>query len=102
MSAHPPALSVPSESHGGDTPLWRIADGMFASRLTVRQREILDFIIEFRAEHGVPPTYRQIGAEFGIASTNGVSDHVHALIRKGYLTKAVTPLKKRVLRVVSP
>ena len=38
--------------------------------LTVRQRVILDFIVQHLAEHGVPPTLREIGAHTGIGSTN--------------------------------
>jgi len=36
---------------------------------------------------GVVPTYREIGAALGIGSTNGVSDHIKALVRKGYLER---------------
>lgn len=54
-------------------------------RLTPRQRRILDYIRAFRLEHGYPPTLRQIGAEMGIKSTNGVHDHLAALKRKGYI-----------------
>jgi repressor LexA len=35
----------------------------------------------------LPPTYREIGDALNISSTNGVSDHVKALIRKGYIEK---------------
>lgn len=52
-----------------------------------RQRDVLEFIAECVEERGVPPTYREIGDALGIGSTNGVADHVKALIRKGYLEK---------------
>jgi hypothetical protein len=50
---------------------------------TDRQLEILGFICERIAMTGAPPSYREIGAEFAIRSTNGVADHVKALVRKG-------------------
>ena len=51
--------------------------------LTQRQQAVLAFIVAYRAEHGYPPTLREIGAHMGIASTNGVADHLRALERKG-------------------
>ena len=35
--------------------------------LTERQSEILEWIRGFVLEHGIPPTVREIGREFGIA-----------------------------------
>jgi len=55
--------------------------------LSPRQRDVVDFICSTVAQRGIPPTYREIGDALGIASTNGVADHVKALIRKGYLKK---------------
>jgi len=56
--------------------------------LSPRQRDALDFIQSHIAQSNMPPTYREIGDALNIASTNGVADHVKALIRKGYLKKA--------------
>jgi SOS-response transcriptional repressor LexA len=53
--------------------------------LTERQAAVLDYIRSFRRENGSAPSLRQIGAHMGIHSTNGVSDHVKALCRKGYI-----------------
>jgi repressor LexA len=45
-------------------------------------------VIESRlAAEGRPPTLREIGLELGIASTNGVRDHLQALIEKGYIRR---------------
>jgi repressor LexA len=55
--------------------------------LSPRQRAILDFIVASIDQRGMVPTYREIGAALGIGSTNGVSDHIKALIRKGYLER---------------
>ena len=54
-------------------------------KLTDRQLQILDFIQLFVEENHYPPTYRQIGKEFSIASTFGVKRHIDALVKKGYL-----------------
>lgn len=59
-----------------------------ASDLTARQRNILDYIIEYQDGHGFPPTIREIGEFFNIKSTNGVSDHLRALERKGYIARS--------------
>jgi repressor LexA len=58
------------------------------TELSRRQRDVLDFIIAAVQQRGMPPTYREIGDALGISSTNGVADHVKALVRKGYLRKA--------------
>lgn len=61
--------------------------GCPVEELTDRQKEILSFITRTSEERGFPPTIREIGEEMGIASTNGVNDHLKALERKGYLTR---------------
>ena len=55
--------------------------------LTKRQRAILEFVGEQITGKGSPPTIREIGERFGITSTNGVRQHIDALIRKGHLVK---------------
>ena len=65
--------------------------------LTARQRQILDFILEQIDRRGIPPTIREIGAQFGISSPNGVRDHLLALQRKGYVKRS--PEKSRSLEV---
>lgn len=55
--------------------------------LAPRQVETLRFIQKTIEERGFPPTYREIGEALGITSTNGVADHVKALIKKGYIKK---------------
>lgn len=52
-----------------------------------RTREILSFIRSFRQEKGYPPTIREIGKAFGIASTNGVRYHLDLLQKTGHLQR---------------
>ena len=65
-----------------------------------RQLDILKYIQRQLEDHGYPPTIREIGAEVGLRSTNGVAEHLRSLIRKGYLEKedmksrALTPTDK--------
>jgi repressor LexA len=56
--------------------------------LTRRQREILDFLRGFVAEHGYSPSLEEIGAHFGLSSVATVHKHVQHLADKGYLRKA--------------
>lgn len=55
--------------------------------LTERQQEILDYILESIAEMGRFPSYREIGAHFGLTSPATVSQHLEALAAKGVLKK---------------
>ena len=56
--------------------------------LTVRQESILHYIVDCIRDSGYPPTIAEIGEHFGIASTNGVNDHLVALERKGYIERS--------------
>ena len=58
-----------------------------ADALSPRQADVLACIASAVSDRGIPPTYREIGDALGISSTNGVADHVKALVRKGYLKK---------------
>jgi repressor LexA len=58
-----------------------------SNELTDRQKQIYDFLVAHLHEHGFPPTVREICAEFGIRSTKGVTDHLTALQKKGFIKK---------------
>lgn len=55
--------------------------------LTAKQAAILDWIREYVARNAMSPTLREIGAAFGIRSTNGVNDHLLALEKKGAIRR---------------
>lgn len=55
--------------------------------LTKRQEEVYDFIREKIMNRGYGPTVREIGAEFGIKSPNGVMCHLKALEKKGLISR---------------
>lgn len=65
--------------------------------LTTRQRAIYEFILKTIREKGFAPSIQEIGGRFKIASTNGVSDHLKALEKKGYIRR----VGKRALEVVN-
>lgn len=58
--------------------------------LTDKQERILNFIVEYVDEKGYPPSIREIGNNFGISSLRGVTVHLDALERKGYIKRAST------------
>ena len=56
--------------------------------LTKRQREILDYIISSIRNRDRFPSYRDIGREFRLSSSATVSQHLDALVKKGFLARA--------------
>lgn len=55
--------------------------------LTERQKEILEFIHEFRREKGIAPTHREICERFGYSSYGTVYKHLKLLQEKGFLRR---------------
>jgi repressor LexA len=55
--------------------------------LAPRQQQVLDFIATSIQQQGIPPSLREIGDALQIRSTNGVADHIKALVKKGYLER---------------
>ncbi|HJZ92398.1 MAG TPA: transcriptional repressor LexA [Gemmataceae bacterium] len=58
-----------------------------APTITKRQHEILDFIRDKIENRGFPPSIREIGEAFRIASPNGVMCHLKALEKKGFIER---------------
>jgi len=54
---------------------------------TARQVDVLRFIAQHTAEHGYPPTHREICVGIGVESTHGVAQHIEALKRKGLVSR---------------
>ncbi|HEY3168635.1 MAG TPA: transcriptional repressor LexA [Candidatus Binatia bacterium] len=65
--------------------------------LTARQKAIYDFLLKTIREKGFAPSIHEIGRQFKIASTNGVSDHLKALEKKGYIRR----VGKRAIEVLN-
>jgi repressor LexA len=60
--------------------------------LTKRQREILDYILASIRLRDRFPSYREIGRKFRLTSSATVSQHLDALVKKGFLTKTAGKL----------
>ncbi len=52
---------------------------------THRQQQVIDFIVEYAASSGSPPTVRDICRHFGFKSTNAARQHLRLITQKGYL-----------------
>lgn len=70
-----------------------------ARGLTRRQEAILRYLMEYIQREGYPPSIREIGKRFDIGSLRGVTVHLDALERKGYIERSNTP---RSIRIVHP
>jgi repressor LexA len=66
--------------------------------LTKRQQEIFDFIKRYSANHGYPPTVRDIGKAVGLASSSTVHAHLANLERIGLLRR--DPSKPRAIELL--
>lgn len=54
--------------------------------MTVREEELLKFIIQFKQVNGFSPTVREIATGINTKSTDHVRNMIQALEDKGYLT----------------
>ena len=57
-------------------------------KLTAKQQKIYDYIQTFSAEHGYPPSVREIGAAMGLKSPSTVHFHLKGLEEAGVIIKA--------------
>jgi len=54
---------------------------------TRRQREVLDFIVQYIDGHGYEPSYQLIARELGVSSKAGIAKHIKALEEQGFLQR---------------
>ncbi len=66
-------------------------------QLTIKQKEILQFLITYHGEHGYPPTFREIGNHFGFLWTAS-KGHLKSLERKGVIR--INPSKSRGIEII--
>jgi repressor LexA len=55
--------------------------------LTTRQREVLDFVRQWRSRNGKMPSTREIQRHFGFASQTAAVNHLKALEKKGFVRR---------------
>lgn len=65
-------------------------------RINDTQQRIYEFLVQ-RAQDGVPPSVREIGAAVGLKSTSSVQSNLDALEAAGYITR--DPMLKRSIRI---
>ena len=58
-----------------------------AKQLTKRQQTVLEAIRSWIRERGYPPTIRELGKLLGIRSLRGVTTHLDAIAKKGFLKR---------------
>jgi DNA-binding MarR family transcriptional regulator len=63
--------------------------------ITQKQTAVLRYIHTFTAAHDYPPSIREIGEHMRISALRGVTNHLDALVKKGYLER--TPVRARCL-----
>jgi repressor LexA len=68
--------------------------------LTVRQKQILEFIRRKQDSERLTPTLREIATHFHFSSPNAALAHVQALLAKGFLKNL--PGRARSLQIVDP
>jgi len=74
--------------------------GLHVTRgLTSKQESILQWLVDYQQKNGYPPSIREIGKASNIGSLRGVTVHLDALQRKGYIERGNTP---RSIRIVHP
>lgn len=69
----------------------------YRPKLTAKQKAVVAFIRQFRAESGFPPTRREIATHFGWVSTNGAQQHLKLIAAKGYIHLGSSPRSIRLL-----
>lgn len=69
-----------------------------AINLTLRQRDVLIFLIDHIEKYGYAPSYREIMAEFSIGTPHGAKSHLIALEKKGYI--ALAEHKHRAIQIL--
>lgn len=70
-----------------------------AKGLTGKQSAVLNFVQTYIEDRGFPPSIREIGDHFEIGSLRGVTVHLDALEKKGFIERANTP---RSIKIVHP
>ena len=60
---------------------------MDKAQLTRKQKEFFDYIVEYKKDNDVWPTYREIADAFNYKSPNSVTQNIQALLKKGVLVR---------------
>lgn len=72
--------------------------GKIVTKLSARQKAILDYIRKEVRDKGYPPSVREIGEAVGLASSSTVHGHLERLEKKGLIRR--DPTKPRAIEVL--
>jgi repressor LexA len=70
--------------------------------LSASQEALLAFLRRYIAEHGYPPSYREMAAALDFRSINGIAYQLRCLEEKGYLERAANGAPARAIRLRGP
>ena len=73
-----------------------------AKQLTKRQHTVIETIRLWIRERGYPPTIRELGKLLGIKSLRGVTTHLDAIAKKGFLKREPRARSIRLVDLVAP
>lgn len=73
---------------------------MAKGKVSKRQQQAYDYICSYTAEHGYPPSVRDIGQAIGLSSPSTVHAHLHKLEDAGYIRR--DPNKPRTIEILGP
>ncbi len=69
------------------------------NELTLRQKEVFEFLKDFLREKGFPPTLREMASHFGLKGPKAPQKTLNILERKGYIRKV--PGGSRAIEIIS-
>ena len=73
-----------------------------AKQLTKRQHTVIETIRDWIRQRGYPPTIRELGQQLGIRSLRGVTTHLDAIAKKGFLKREPRARSIRLIDLVAP
>ena len=73
-----------------------------AKQLTKRQHTVIEAIRTWIHERGYPPTIRELGKLLGIKSLRGVTTHLDAIAKKGFLKRESRARSIRLADLMAP
>lgn len=73
-----------------------------AKQLTTRQQTVLETIRTWIHQRGYPPTIRELGKLLGIRSLRGVTTHLDAIAKKGFLKREPKARSISLLDLMAP
>ncbi len=73
-----------------------------AKSLTKRQHTVLQTIRDWIKQRGYPPTIRELGQQLGIKSLRGVTTHLDAIAKKGFLKREPRARSISLLDAMAP